>query len=115
LNREAREAREGRAAEGTVAVSEQNELEVRDNQAASRYEAETEAGLALIAYRLQGDVIALTHTEVPEALEGQGVGSELVRQVLDDVRARGLRVRPLCPFVAAYITRHQEYQGLVAA
>jgi uncharacterized protein len=46
--------------------------------------------------------------------EGKGVGAALVQGVLDDVRARGLKVRPCCPFVAAYIRRHPEYEDLVA-
>jgi predicted GNAT family acetyltransferase len=53
-------------------------------------------------------------TEVPEALEGQGIGSALARGALDDVRAQGLQVIPLCPFVAAFIRRHPEYLDLVS-
>jgi predicted GNAT family acetyltransferase len=41
------------------------------------------------------------------------VGSQLVRGALDDLRARGLRVVPLCPFVAAYLRRHPEDADLV--
>jgi predicted GNAT family acetyltransferase len=39
----------------------------------------------------------------------------LVRQMLDDVRNRGLSIRPLCPFVRVYIRGHDEYADLVAA
>jgi predicted GNAT family acetyltransferase len=55
----------------------------------------------------------LVHTEVAPSAEGAGVGSRLVRGALDDVRARGLRVAPLCPFVREYIRRHPEYADLV--
>ena len=51
---------------------------------------------------------------MPEALSGQGVGSKLVRGVLDAVRAEGLKAVPRCEFVAAYVERHPEYRDMVA-
>lgn len=73
---------------------------------------DTEVGTA--AYQLVGEVVVLTHTEVDPAVEGQGVGSALVRAALDDVRGQGRRVVPQCPFVAAWIERHGDYADLVA-
>ena len=69
--------------------------------------------VGLIRYTRDGDVITMLHTEIEPRHEGEGVGSELVQRALDDVRARGQHVRPLCPFVAAYIRRHPEYDDLV--
>jgi uncharacterized protein len=66
-------------------------------------------------YRLEPGVIELVHTDVAPKWEGKGVGGALVKGALDDVRARGLKMRPFCPFVRAYIKRHPEYQDLVAA
>jgi uncharacterized protein len=88
--------------------------DVVDNPQQSRFELATPEGLAIAAYRLDGDVIAFTHTEVPEALEGRGIGTRLIASALADVRARGLRVRPLCPFVVAYFDRHAHEQDLLA-
>ena len=89
--------------------------EVTDNQAASRFEMASGGAVAFVAYERAGDGrIALLHTEVPEALSGQGVGSKLVRGVLDAVRDEGLKVVPRCEFVAAYIERHPEYRDLLA-
>lgn len=88
-------------------------LEIRDNPEASRYEARIGARLAVAEYMLTGPNITFTHTEVPEELEGQGIGSQLARFALEDARARGLAVIPLCPFITAYIRRHPEYQPLV--
>lgn len=62
------------------------------------------AGLA--AYRAATDVLVFTQTEVDRSYEGKGVGSRLVREALDDVRSRDLRVVPLCPFVKGWIDRH---------
>jgi uncharacterized protein len=95
-------------------VDETPDVTVRDNPEESRYEVDLDGDLALIAYRLGDATITYTHTEVPEALEGRGIASAMVRFVLDDARARGLRVRPLCPFVESYIGRHPEYKDLVA-
>lgn len=88
--------------------------EVCDDPARSRYELSVDGGTAFAAYRREGDTLVFTHTEVPPALEGQGVGSALVEGALADLRSRHLRVRPDCPFVAAYIERHAEARDLLA-
>ena len=83
---------------------------------ASRYELrDGERMIGEAAYHRRPGRIAFTHTEVDEALEGRGLGGALVGTALDDARREGLEVVPLCPFVAAYIERHPEYQDLVAA
>ena len=81
---------------------------------ASRFEAALDGGLALCVYRRDGDVLLLTHTEVPFALEGLGIAAALVRATLDWARAEGLHVRPLCSYVAAYMRRHPETRDLLA-
>jgi hypothetical protein len=88
--------------------------EVRNNEAEHRYELEVDGELALAAYRLSDDRIVFTHTEVPQALEGRGIASRLVKVALDDVRARGLKVVPACVFVKHYIEKHPEEQDLLA-
>jgi predicted GNAT family acetyltransferase len=92
------------------------EIEVQDNPQAERYEARVDGELAgFAAYRLHGDRIVFTHTEVDEAFEGKGVGGALARGALDDVRAKGThRVTVLCPFISAWLKRHPDYQDLVA-
>lgn len=90
------------------------EGEVVNNEAKRRYELHIGEHVALAAYQIDGDTIRFTHTEVPKALEGRGVGSRLVAAALADVRRLGLRVVPLCPFVRAYIDRHPEEQDLLA-
>ncbi|HEY0626902.1 MAG TPA: GNAT family N-acetyltransferase [Allosphingosinicella sp.] len=88
--------------------------EVRNNEDETRYELETDAGLALAAYAPKNGIVSFTHTEVPQALEGQGIGSRLIKGALDDVRSRGLKVRPLCSFVRSYMERHPETHDLLA-
>jgi predicted GNAT family acetyltransferase len=62
---------------------------------------------------LEPGAVVLVHTEVSSSSEGHGLGSVLVAGALEDIRARGLRVVPLCPFVSAYIRRHPEYADLI--
>lgn len=87
---------------------------VKRNDARTRYELSVDGQLAVSEYNRLANAVMFTHTEVPEALEGQGVGSTLVRGALDDVRAQGLQVIPLCPFVAGFIRRHPEYLDLLS-
>jgi hypothetical protein len=70
--------------------------------------------VAFVEYQREDGRIVLTHTEVPEALSGQGVGSTLVRVVLDQLRTDGMRVVSQCQFVTAYVQRHPEYRDLLA-
>ena len=87
---------------------------VTDNPAMSRFEMASGGAVAFIEYRAEGERIVLTHTEVPEALSGQDVGSKLVRGVLDRVRVEGSKVVPRCELVAACVGRHPEYRDLLA-
>jgi hypothetical protein len=87
---------------------------VRDNAAQHRFELETDGHTASLYYRLEPGVITLVHTEVPPALGGRGVGSTLARGTLDAIRAQGLKVIAKCPFVAAYMGKHPEFNDLVA-
>ena len=68
--------------------------------------------VGFVAYQRAGRLVVLTHTEVDPSLEGQGVGSVLVRGVLDDLRREGASVLPLCPFVQAWMGRHHDYHDL---
>lgn len=92
-----------------------DQIEVTGNPQRSCYEVRVNGDLAGVCeYKLKDDVMAFTHTEIDPAFEGRGVGSALVRQVLDDVRAKGdCRVLPVCPFVKRWIERHPDYQDLL--
>lgn len=92
------------------------EVTVRHDPAELRYEALVDGVVrGEIVYGIEPGLVVLIHTEVAPSAEGTGVGSRLVRGALDDARTRGLRVVPLCPFVAGYIRRHPEYADLVAS
>ena len=87
---------------------------IRDNVEKHRFEADLGDGsLAIAEYNLLHGKIMFTHTEVPSAHEGQGIGSALARFALKSARERGLKVIPACSFFAAYIKKHAEEQDLL--
>jgi predicted GNAT family acetyltransferase len=91
-----------------------DDIVVQDNPGESRYELLLDNHLVgEILYRLSPDAVVLLHTEVLPSLEGKGLGARLVAGALDDIRARGLHVVAVCPFVRSYIRRHPDYADLV--
>ena len=87
---------------------------IRDNVEKHRFETDLGDGsFAVAEYNLLHGKIVFTHTEVPPAHEGQGIGSALIRFALASARERGLEVIPICPFFAAYIKKHAEQQDLL--
>ena len=78
-----------------------------------RLEIERDGHLAYLEYKLAGKVLQLIHSEVPEAMRGQGVASELAHSALEWAREQGLKVDVICPSVAAYVEKHPEYADLV--
>ena len=96
-------------------TSNDTTVTVTDNPDEQRFEARVDGELAGFAeYKLREGVIVFTHTEVDDAFEGRGVGSQLARQALDTVRDAGeRRVVPRCPFIKAWIDRHPDYRELL--
>lgn len=89
--------------------------EIIDNRARNRYELDADGVIAHVDYSRKPGVITFIHTIVPEQLAGRGIGSKLAQFALDDARRNAEKVIPRCPFIAAYIERHKEYQDLVLA
>jgi len=93
---------------------ERLDVTIRDDTEGHRYIVEVDgqrAGMAV--YHLRGGRHFFVHTEVDSEYEGKGIGKELVRYALDDVREQGGLVVPICPFFAAFIERHPEYDEIV--
>jgi len=87
--------------------------DIRNNSTLNRFELDAEGRTAVAYYKLAPGVITFTHTEVPPALAGRGIGSRLVRGALEFARAQGLKVVAKCPFVSAYIAKHPEFGDLL--
>jgi hypothetical protein len=97
-----------------VSAPDPTEVTVVDEPENGRFVAVVDGQPAGVAeYRLDGDRIVFTHTQIGDEYEGRGVGSRLVAGALDDVRRRGLRIVARCPFVAGYLERHPEYADLL--
>jgi predicted GNAT family acetyltransferase len=90
-------------------------MTVTDNAENQRYELAIDGAVAgYVDYHDRGNRRSLNHTVVEPAYEGQGLGSQLARGALDDIRTRGLEVLPYCPFIRSFIARHKdEYVDLV--
>jgi uncharacterized protein len=87
---------------------------VVDNPGERRFEVRLDGEVVGAAHYLPaGDSVIVSHTEVDEGHEGEGLGSLLVRETLEGIRASGKSVIPTCPFTAAYIRRHPEFVDLV--
>jgi predicted GNAT family acetyltransferase len=86
---------------------------VVENPEKSRFELPVAGEVAVAYYRRDGDRITLTHTEVPQHLSGQGIGSRLAKGVFEALRADGRRAVAKCPFMAAYASRHPEFGRLL--
>jgi uncharacterized protein len=92
----------------------ETESRVTDNPGQQRYElwlGDRRAGF--IQYLTEQGTVLLVHTEIDPAFSGQGLGDRLVASALGDLRARGLKLVPVCPFVRAYLRRHPGYADLV--
>jgi predicted GNAT family acetyltransferase len=93
-----------------------SEIDVRDNPARRRYELFVDGELSGLAdYRERDGVVTVVHSEVDRAHRGQGLGNELAQRTLDQLRARGVKVVPACPFFARYVSEHHEYDDLIAS
>jgi predicted GNAT family acetyltransferase len=78
-----------------------------------RFELERDGQVAFLEYNLTGKILQLIHTEVPEALRGKGMASELAESAFQWAREHQVKVDVVCPYVAAYLKKHPEYSELV--
>lgn len=93
----------------------ENEISVVDAKDRSRYEAVDSEGnlMGFVDYRLHPGVISFLHAETLPDFRGRGVAGRIATQSLDEARAAGLRVKPLCPFYVGFLAEHTEYADLV--
>ena len=87
---------------------------VTENVAGNRFEMAFPGGSAFASFRRDGDRLIVTHTEVPAAFNGQGLGSRLVLGLFENARATGRRIVPACSFVVAWARGHPEFADVLA-
>ena len=83
------------------------------NASKQRFEIDIDGQLSVLEYTFKNHRLFLTHTEVPPALESQGLGTELAHAALEYARQNELTVVAICPFVQEYVRSHPEYQSFV--
>ena len=86
---------------------------ITDNAQASRFEVIVDGHVAELVYRRRAGRLVLVHTEVPDALEGHGLGGQLVRAALRQAADGGLTVVPLCSFARSWLSSHPDVAGTV--
>ena len=94
--------------------TDQTEGVVHDNPQMRRFEMIEQGRLAFSDYRRNGDVLLLPHVEAHPELRGTGAAGRLMHGMLEQVRAQGLKVTPVCSYAVAYIRRHKEFHDLLA-
>ena len=88
-------------------------ISIEDNPQQRRVEIRVDGELAgAVIYRRRPGRIVFRHTEIDDAYEGQGLGSQLARAALDQARDRGDQVVAVCPFISRFIREHPEYADL---
>lgn len=87
------------------------EYNVVHNEKDKRFEIHLDNKTAFVQYKLFDEGIAYLHTDVPPELEGKGIASTLAKYVLGYAENNGLKVKPYCPYINAYIDKHPEYQA----
>ena len=86
-----------------------------DNTAAHRFELAFANGTVVVEYEPALGALTITHTKVPKALEGRGLGSRIAGLIVAEARRRGVRLIPVCPFFAGYLKKHPEHGDIVAS
>lgn len=89
-------------------------MSFRDNPPQRRYELDMGGDIAWADYRQDGDRLVITHVEAPAALRGTGAAGQLMAAVVEDARAKQMRIVPQCGYAAAWLRRHPEHADLVA-
>ena len=83
------------------------------NAANQRFEMDVDGQLSVLEYTFKNHRLFLTHTEVPPALQNEGLGAKLAHAALEYARKNELNVVAICPFVKEYVGSHPEYQSFV--
>jgi predicted GNAT family acetyltransferase len=91
------------------------EIKLEEGQSKGRYFLRSPQGaVAEMTFSKVGEhMIIIDHTEVPDAFRGQGVGLRLVARAVEDMRAAGKKIIPLCPFANAQFRRHKQWADVL--
>ena len=87
---------------------------ITDNPAEKRFETAIDGHMAKVDYKVDGNTISFEHTTVPEALQGRGLGGQLVQACLASARERKMSVTPVCQVFVGYMKKRPETHDLLS-
>lgn len=92
-----------------------DDIELEDGGSKGRYVLRGPGGAeAEMTFSKAGEhLLIIDHTGVPDAFRGQGAGLRLVTRAVEDARAAGKKIIPLCPFANAQFKRHPEWADVL--
>jgi predicted GNAT family acetyltransferase len=86
-----------------------------NNPGTSEYQVALEGQhVAVAKYSLQGNVMTIYSTRVPDELQGKGYGKVMMEAILPDIEQHGYTIIPTCSYVAHYLKRNAQWQHLLA-
>ena len=89
-------------------------IEREDGETGGRYLVRLDGEEAEMTYSRAGPSrIIIDHTGVPDGMRGLKVGLAMVQRAVEDARAEGFKIIPLCPFAKATLEKHPEWQDVV--
>jgi predicted GNAT family acetyltransferase len=89
-------------------------VELEESGSKGRYVFRADGAEAEMTFSKAGEhMVIIDHTAVPDAFRGQGIGLKLVNRAVEDARAAGKKIIPLCPFAAAQFRRHPEWADVL--
>jgi uncharacterized protein len=96
-------------------TDESPEIQLQDSGSKGRYVLRSADGAEaeMTFTKIGENLIIIDHTEVPDAFRGQGAGARLVTRAVEDARAAGKKIIPLCPFANAQFRRHREWADVL--
>ncbi len=95
-------------------MGDEDEMEIQHKVELEQFQTVVDGYIAVLQYHIQDEKMIFTHTGTPSPIKGRGVGSALVHAGLTYARQHGFKVVPICWFVDGYISRHPEFQDLLA-
>ncbi|MGD9915010.1 MAG: GNAT family N-acetyltransferase [Rhizobiaceae bacterium] len=95
-------------------MADEPTIELEEGDSKGRYFYRADGAEAEMTFSKVGlHQIIIDHTGVPDAFRGQGIGVKLVQRAVEDARAAGKKIIPLCPFAAAQFRRHPEWADVL--
>ncbi|MGE3928972.1 MAG: GNAT family N-acetyltransferase [Hyphomonadaceae bacterium] len=88
--------------------------QLKDNQTDSRFEWEEDGIVSFADYAERGGVRAILHVETPQAARGRGAAGRLMKAIVDEARAKGYKLTPVCGYAAAHFRRYPETRDVLA-